>query len=314
MGSGRRRHKKFADYEEFREKLDPLSSEVTSNRFNAGVWQVMKAHWCFLPATQFVLFLNLLWVGVETDWNKHETLFDAPLKFQFVNNLFCMFFLFEFTVRLKVLMIKDVSFYFTGLLVLLLCWETWMQPLLYFICGFNSDTGPWRLWIFKILQLTRICGQILRLWLFVPFFGSLAKGVMTGLRSIIITLVLLCCVTFTFAIIFVKMRTPVEDGCFDTVFFAMHCLMMQGIFSDQAQMIQEMFELNWTSYIVFLWYLIVGSLANLNLFIGVCCDVVNKVSEADEKTRRDQYAKEMTVEMLMEVDSDFNQLISVCES
>merc|ERR1711957_727876 len=89
--------------------------------------------------------------------------------------------------------------------------------------------------------------------------------------------------------------------------------MMQGIFADQAQYIQELLDFNFLSYMIYLWFLILGNLGALNLFIGVCVDVVNKVSDVEEKYRRDELATDATVKMLHEVDSDNSHLISIWE-
>merc|ERR1712046_34728 len=129
-----------------------------------------------------------------------------------------------------------------------------------------------------------------------------ARGVLTGLRSITVTLLLLVSVTFMFAVIFIKIRTPSDEDCFEEVLFAMHCLMMQGIFADQAQMIQQMLSDSLANYLVFLSYLVIGSLGTLNLFIGVCVDVANTVSDAEERHLRENEAKETLSKLLKDID------------
>jgi len=99
----------------------------------------------------------------------------------------------------------------------------------------------------------------------------------------------------------------------------MHCLMTQGIFADQATMIQELLDYDVSSYFVFIWFLVLGNLGALNLFIGVCVDVVNNVSDTEEKHRRDELAKLRTEELLREVAGDADDVTiyefkELCES
>merc|ERR1712107_459619 len=108
--------------------------------------------------------------------------------------------------------------------------------------GLRRNPGAWSHWISQVLQLLRIMGQILRFWLLVPNFVWLFKGMITGLRSILVTLLMLCTMIFSFAVVFVKLETPSEDDCFDSVLFAMHCLMIQGIFADQQAMVTSMLQ------------------------------------------------------------------------
>jgi len=164
-----------------------------------------------------------------------------------------------------------------------------------------------------VLQIWRIVGQILRFWCQVPNFVWLAKGLLTGMRSIAVTLALMSCAVFVFAIIFIKLGTPSSEDCFDTVLLAMHCLMKQGIFADQMDMISDLFNVNLTAYFTFIIYLLVANLGFLNLFVGVFVDIVNKVSDQEEKSRREQEASEITMRMLEEIDQDEDQCISIYE-
>jgi len=124
---------------------------------------------------------------------------------------------------------------------------------------------------------------------------------------------LLVFVIFFFAIVFVKLQVQTDDGCFEGLLMAMHCLTTQGVFADQATMINDMLSLNMTSYVAFLLYLLLETLTVLNLFIGVCCDVINRVGEAEGKHRRLEEAQQGTLKMVQEFDDDGNNSISMQE-
>ena len=63
-----------------------------------------------------------------------------------------------------------------------------------------------------------------------------------GVHVTLTTLSLLALVIYMFAISLTVIRevTPSSHGCFDSVLPAMNCLMVQGVFADQASMIQRM--------------------------------------------------------------------------
>merc|ERR1711957_117765 len=74
-----------------------------------------------------------------------------------------------------------------------------------------------------------------------------------------------------------------------------------------------LFTTNKTAYFTFLVYMIVANLGTLNLFIGVFVDIVNKVGEAEEKTRKDEQANRDAVDLLEKIDQDGDKMISIYE-
>merc|ERR1712232_327495 len=102
-----------------------------------------------------------------------------------------------------------------------------------------------------------------------------------------------------------------EDGCdFKTVLWSMNCLMVNGIFADQAKLLQLMLRENLTCYVAFIWFLIMGTLASLNLLIGVFCEVVETAKEKDEKEQKEVKAQSSIEEILKMVDQDSDDFIS----
>ena len=101
-----------------------------------------------------------------------------------------------------------------------------------------SDSQLTPLRVLKSLRLARI----MRLLESFSELNTLVKGVARGVHVTLTTLSLLALVIYMFAISLTVIRegTPSSHGCFDSVLPAMNCLMVQGVFADQASMIQRM--------------------------------------------------------------------------
>eukprot|EP00416_Gambierdiscus_australes_P023493 CAMPEP_0171080514 /NCGR_PEP_ID=MMETSP0766_2-20121228/15916_1 /TAXON_ID=439317 /ORGANISM="Gambierdiscus australes, Strain CAWD 149" /LENGTH=248 /DNA_ID=CAMNT_0011537759 /DNA_START=109 /DNA_END=855 /DNA_ORIENTATION=- len=118
-----------------------------------------------------------------------------------------------------------------------------------------------------------------------PELMILVKGMAVGMRSVSATLGLLVMCIYVFAILFTELLSGTESSrdCFDTVPQSMNCLLLGGVFPDQADLITRMMEADWLYYFLILAFLMVTSLTIMNLLIGVTCEVVNVVAQVEKE-------------------------------
>jgi len=144
--------------------------------------------------------------------------------------------------------------------------------------------------VFRLFRLARVArvGRLLRN---IPELMILVKGMLMAMRSVSATLMLLVIIIYVFAIMFTQLlwNDPAGQGCFETVPMAMNCLLMNGVFSDQAQFIDGLLSASIFYYVFVLCYMVLGSLTVMNMLIGVICEVVSVVAqtETDELLAKD---------------------------
>lgn len=278
--------------------LNKPEYNVESLYKQTGCFQAIATNKWFKNLTLLVIAINTIWIAIETDRNKAEVLSQAPLLYQIVDNAFCFFFVFEIVVRFfsfrkKVSAATDGQFMFDLFLVALMVWETWITVFLYWLAGgamttSGSASSVFR--IFRLFRLTRVArlGRLLRN---MPELMILVKGMLMAMRSVSATLMLLVIIIYVFAILFTQLlwNDPVGKGCFETVPMAMHCLLMNGVFSEEKEFIDKMLSRNVLYYVFILCYLLLGSLTVMNMLIGVICEVVSVVArvEKDELLAKD---------------------------
>jgi len=136
---------------------------------------------------------------------------------------------------------------------------------------------------------------MLRLLKDLPELMMLARGMICAMRAVFSTLVLLFMFIYVFAIVFTQVLADspaAAAGCFETVPQSMHCLMVNGIFADQAVIIKTLLDVSWTYYVTILLYLVIASMVLLNMLIGVMCEVVQMVSAAEKEAMMAQTLKD----------------------
>lgn len=245
----------------------------------------------FQGITFAVIALNSLWIAVETDQNHAEIWTEAPLIFQIADNLFCAYFSFEIFIRFcafkeKRHAIQDGWFVFDAILAFLMVWETWIGVALYAILNRHNQTmaGSSVFRIVRIFRFTRVArmGRLLR---GIPELMILVKGMYEGIRSVSATMMLLVIIVYIFAVIFTQMLAGTETGagCFDSVIESMNCLLLEGVFTEQAEFIRKLLAADWKYYVLMIVYLLFVSLTVMNMLIAVLCEVVSVISQEDKE-------------------------------
>jgi voltage-gated sodium channel len=167
-------------------------------------------HGIFEKVTLTVIVLNVVWMMIDIDFNKHQP---PEVQYVIMDNFFCVFFCTELTIRFCAFAVKsdvcrDGWFVFDSFLVWLLVAETWVVDVILPLAGVDvAAAGFGDLAILRLLRLLRLT-RIGRLMRVVPELLILIKGMVKSIRSVCLTFVLLFIITYVFAILLKQLAEP----------------------------------------------------------------------------------------------------------
>jgi hypothetical protein len=271
------------------EKLHKAQSHAEDSYAPTGFFADLARNDRFQNAAFVIIALNVLWISIDVDQNKALVLCNAPLPFQLVNNAFCLAFTIEIFVRFmaykcKEDCIRDGWFVFDAVLVALMIWETWIEVAIYLLMGHASENSYAMqvVRLFRVLRLTRIA-RLARVLRQIPELSILLKGMVMAMRAVGAILLLLVAIIYVFAILFTQQLSGTEagEGCFENVPQAAHCLMINGVFSEQHEFIQKMLDADWTYYVTILLYLLLASTTVMNMLIAILCEVMAVTAQVE---------------------------------
>jgi voltage-gated sodium channel len=257
----------------------------------------------FEAITLFVISANAIWIAIDTDLNSAATLVDADAIFQVVENLFCVFFLFEWGARACAFedrrnCLKDAWFMFDGMLVFMMIFETWVLPLILISTGNSGSSGTGGtgggavLKLIRLVRLTRM-GRMARLLRAVPELVILIKGIAVAARSVFFTLVLLVVIIYFFAIVLRQLTDGSEIGqeYYPSIFKSMSSLLLDYILPDQSTSIKAHGDDNIGLGFLTLVYMLLAGLTVMNMLVGVLVEVVGVVSSVEKEGLTVSYVK-----------------------
>mmetsp|Transcript_43065 Transcript_43065/g.78723 ORF Transcript_43065/g.78723 Transcript_43065/m.78723 type:complete len:539 (-) Transcript_43065:167-1783(-) len=141
----------------------------------------------------------------------------------------------------------------------------------------------------------------------VPELMILIKGTVVGIRSVIITLVLLGGITFVFAIAMRTLtdQTEVGEEAFSSVPASAYTLLIQGVIPDNGDLMSALGATTWYYGFLFFVYIFLAALTFMNMLIGILCDAVHTVS-CGEKEDMDIEKLRETLQRLFTQQQYFN--------
>lgn len=303
-----------------------IQNAITEPEFDAeqsfkdtGVWQAIARNSAFKSSGIAMIMINIIWLGIDTDYNKASILCNAPLIFQVVDNVFCSYFFFEMTVRLLAckrfaLALKDTWLVFDMVLVLTMVWETWVAVAVYLIMDTEIGRGSSKTSAFRVFRLVRLVrvARMARVMRSVPELMILVKALSMAVRSVFATLLLLVVTIYTFAVFLTMLLAGSEAsmGYFTTVPQSMNTLLLQGVFGGNNDVFDRMLGESLFYYMVFLLFMVFGSLTVLNMLIGVICEVVSSVAESEKAEVAAKELKNVMSHIVKHVDVDCSKAIS----
>jgi hypothetical protein len=304
--------------QEIKKTLNQGDCEVEELYDDTGWAQTLAKNDTFKNLTFFVIFLSSVWIAVDTDLNKPDASDSMKNLFFYMDNFICTYFFVEISVRFLAFTRKGDAFQFGSfnfdlVLVSLMCIDTWFVPMLMLITGGHAS-GSSGMASFRVLRLLRIV-RIARLGRLVkacPDLMVLVRGMMMAMRAVFSTLLLLVIIIYIFAILFTQTMSGTEAfaGCFDNVPMSMNCLLLDGVFADQADFITKMLETDWLYYAAIVVYLFLTCLTVLNMLIGLVCEVISQAAQAESEERVLVGVRNKVREIMGKLDENMDDKVS----
>jgi len=256
-----------------------------------GVAQLVARHILFEYATLAVIGLNALWIAFDLDHNPSEVPSESPAGFQFMESMFCVYFVFEIFVRFMAFeharnAVHDGWFVFDSVLVFLAVLDTWVTSIVFALAsessgGFGNSSA---LRLLRLMRLTRMA-RMVRLLRAVPELMILIKGMWVGTRSVLLTLVLLAIIVYLFGIAFRQLtkHSAIGDQYFQSVPHSCFQLLLGGIVPDMADFVSAVARDSWFNTVLLLAFIFVASLTIMNMLIGILCEVVSVVASVERE-------------------------------
>lgn len=196
--------------------------------------------------------------------------------------------------------------------------ETWLLTIVIAIQsggdGASADlSGTSVLRVARLFRLTRAV-RVARLLRAVPELLILLKGMLSGLRAVFFTILLLIFFIYLFAILFTQLAkdSSLSESYFDSVPHAMASLTIGGILADQGDILTDLGAANIMFCFLFSLYFLLSALTIMNMLLGVLIDVVNVVS-AVERDKSDMIEVKGRVMRLLKLDKG-NQECSITKA
>lgn len=306
----------FVDASSMKEKVKEAVMKPEYNVMDfykdEGRWQSIARSSIFENTTLVVVFINAIWIWIDTDFNSSETLNKAHPVFIIVENFFCAYFTAELLVRFmsfrkKRYCLQDAWFNFDSVLVLLMVVETWVFT---FVIGVmpgmeNITSGSSAHQLVRLVRLMRLTrmARMVRLLRAIPELMVLFKSVMVAIRSVVFTLCLLVVFIYVFALIFVQLdqSSALGEAFQDnlrTVPDAMAFLLLRGILPDLADHVYMFGQATVLGSVIFLLFILVASLTIMNMLMGVLVQVIGAVSDVERERMTVQWVKVKLLEMM----------------
>eukprot|EP00747_Dinoflagellata_sp_TGD_P222930 gnl/TRDRNA2_/TRDRNA2_94598_c0_seq1.p1 gnl/TRDRNA2_/TRDRNA2_94598_c0~~gnl/TRDRNA2_/TRDRNA2_94598_c0_seq1.p1 ORF type:complete len:586 (+),score=119.53 gnl/TRDRNA2_/TRDRNA2_94598_c0_seq1:62-1819(+) len=303
------------------EEMGPDKSDLSNKEYDVadmywedGVCQAIARSGLFANITLTIIGINSIYIGIDADHNDQDNLANADVGFQVCENLFCIFFSFEWLVRFfafrhKVNCVKDLWFTFDTALVLMMIVETWLVPLTA-SGGVGIPTG-----MIKMLRLLRLarCARLIRNF---PEVVAMMKGVRKASRAVASALLMLVVLVYVFGVMLFTLLKTEQDQIVSSRFrdltTTMFTLLIDGTFMDNIGFVSRSL-LETKSYIeaiLLMWFVLCSALTVMNMLIGVLCEVVSAVAAAEKEDNAIRLVKGNLLTMLRELDEDQSGHIS----
>eukprot|EP00929_Paragymnodinium_shiwhaense_P040753 TRINITY_DN21227_c0_g1_i1.p1 TRINITY_DN21227_c0_g1~~TRINITY_DN21227_c0_g1_i1.p1 ORF type:complete len:646 (+),score=118.26 TRINITY_DN21227_c0_g1_i1:68-2005(+) len=249
--------------------------------------RIVRSSW-FENITMVIVLINAMWIAIDLDLNKGE----GHWIFTVVSHLFCTCFTLELVFRFAAMkdkcgLVFNKWFLFDFFLVALMVIEVWIVPVVMAISGGDGTSALASASVLRLLRLLRVT-RMAKAMRAMPELMIMIKGVLTGLRSVAASLILLAAVTYLFAILFRQLAADTVVGAelFANVPEAAYSLFIQSCLPDNGDALDMLFFERWDLGLLFILFLGVASLTIMNMLIGVMCEVMRVVS--DDKHRQMQ--------------------------
>eukprot|EP00927_Polykrikos_kofoidii_P016606 TRINITY_DN17509_c0_g1_i5.p1 TRINITY_DN17509_c0_g1~~TRINITY_DN17509_c0_g1_i5.p1 ORF type:complete len:766 (-),score=122.42 TRINITY_DN17509_c0_g1_i5:38-2335(-) len=306
--------------EEVRMNISQKPYHVSDWYLDSGYCQMIARSNAFENLTLLVIALNSIWIAVESDLNTADIIWHADLPFIIIDNCFCAFFTFEVVVRFfsfqeKLECVKHFAFVFDTILVIVMVLETWVISTVSLLTTDGELMQTQDASFVKILRLARLTrtARMVRLLRSCPEVLILLNGLAVAMRSVWWTIVLLTVIIYIYALVFRQLAKIPSEGSdsfallqqyFSSVPAAMGALVLGGIIPDSADIVRDCYGMNATCTFLIVTFILIASMALLNMLIAVICDMISVVSAVEKETLTLTYVKSKLLSMFDTCDAD----------
>eukprot|EP00927_Polykrikos_kofoidii_P030060 TRINITY_DN25935_c0_g1_i1.p1 TRINITY_DN25935_c0_g1~~TRINITY_DN25935_c0_g1_i1.p1 ORF type:complete len:749 (+),score=109.00 TRINITY_DN25935_c0_g1_i1:92-2248(+) len=306
----------FNDKSEMLEQvLEALGSDEynVQDYYKTSGWAQAIARSTFMEyLTLATIATNSLWIAVESDLNHEPVLVRSHFSFILVENLFCLFFVFEWSCRCLAFQrkrdgLRDSWFVFDFALAFCMAFETWGLSILMLTLGKGISNEDMKntsvLKLFRLLRLTRTA-RMVRLLQWVPELMIMLKGLSAGFRSVATTLLLLLIIVYIFSIAFRQVTDGSVMGAkyFRTIPDGMLNLIVLGIIPDVQDLVMDLSEESIITGFLAFAFILIGSVTVLNLLVGVLVEAVAVVACVEKEESAARFVKSSLAGILHEVE------------
>lgn len=274
--------------------------------------------------TLFVIFVNAIWMGIDTDLNNAKSRNTTDTIWIIGDNFFCTFFTVEILIRLvafedKSACLRDGWFIFDSLLVILMVLETWIMVL---VLDGSSGSSLDDLGFLRLLRLLRLA-RLTRLMRSFPELLILVKGVWFASRSVTSVLLLLGIIDYVFAILFTstykreqgQIYTEKQEELqtfFGNLGMSMFTLVCQGILLDTLDdLIRLLREDSVIMLLLFFLFILLSSFTLLNMLIGILCDIVADTEEQEKESMKLDKVRDVIINSYYICGSDGSEFVTL---
>lgn len=269
--------------------------------------------------TLFVILVNSVWIAIDTDLNKEQSITEAEWIFQVAEYFFIIYFMMEWTVRFSAFenkwnCLRDSWMVFDSFLVVLMLIDIISIISSLYLKGQKSRPGDASiLKLFRMLRITRTA-RMARLLKALPELTILVKGIFVAARSVFFTLVLLCLIIYVFAVAFTQITEDTQVGShyFRSVGYSMKALLLYATLPDMAQFVDELGDEHVVLAICLLVFILLATLTVMNMLVGVLVEVVSVVSAVEKEELLVTVVKRKLLDMMTKsgLDADEDMMIS----
>eukprot|EP00930_Biecheleria_cincta_P044834 TRINITY_DN30884_c0_g1_i1.p1 TRINITY_DN30884_c0_g1~~TRINITY_DN30884_c0_g1_i1.p1 ORF type:complete len:838 (+),score=155.38 TRINITY_DN30884_c0_g1_i1:35-2515(+) len=268
---------------------------VFDEYYTSGCAQRIARARPFEIVTLLVVCVNAVWMAVETDTNHALVLNEADPFFQIVENIFCIFFFGEITIRFlafanKAHAFMDMWFVFDFFIVLGMVSETWLVPFFLFVTNVeNPSKALGNLTMFRAIRMVKLLrlSRLTKILRAVPELLIIIKAMFFASRSVSI----FCCFWLVLIYFFAIILRQISDGSragekyFRSVPESMNTLLLRGILADYADIVNDISDPNAGNAffgIVMAIFVVLASITVMYMLVGVLVEAVSKIA-AQEK-------------------------------
>jgi hypothetical protein len=290
--------------------------------YKTGFFQCLAKNAYFENTTLAVIVVNAIWIAVDSDENKAETLLDAETIFVFADVCFFGYFVLELFVRFmafekKCNCLKDAWFVFDSSLVALYLFDPFIIALAVAASGGGQlDLPTSVLRLFRLARLSRLVRMLRSL----PELMIMIKGMVKAAATVSYTLGLLLLFTYVFAIAMTQMSIGTEgpygfrEKYFQGVALSMYSLIIYGTFLDSlAEFCDDIRAESTPCLILVTMFVVLASMTVMNMLIGVLCEVISAVAVEEKENMITEKVHEKFGNIVNELDNNQNGLLTLRE-